>query len=282
MGGSIHGSDNVADKDFFNPCRNDIPTGMSSVQNDAYSDWKPSQYAGRANGSDAVTIHTGDGRTIYAEAGSTINIYEGGNCDRRVGGGRNSYMPDYDNGQRDYSQRRQYSYVPNDNSGMYPAPRYENPQYRPVDATGYEVPYQQQSVGSGVGRFFGNLLSGLAVGAGVGLGERALGGYYRGYGCGYGAAMFAPAMLAPAMLEGGYNNYNSNYNNYAYNGYYSQPPYFGSNYGNSYYPPPMGPVYGYGRHGGGSFIAGALTGAVLTSAINSGNRYQNYGNGYYS
>ncbi|MBU6450347.1 MAG: hypothetical protein KGS72_01115 [Cyanobacteria bacterium REEB67] len=277
MGGSIHGSDNVADKDFFNPCRNDIPTGMSSVQNDAYSDWKPAQHAGRANASDSVTIHTGDGRTIYAEAGSTINIYEGGNCDRRVGGGRNSYMPDYDNGQRDYSQRRQYSYVPNDNSGMYPAPRYENPQYRPVDATGYEVPYQQQSVGSGVGRFFGNLLSGLAVGAGVGLGERALGGYYRGYGGGYGAAM-----LAPAMLEGGYNNYNSNYNNYAYNGYYSQPPYFGSNYGNSYYPPPMGPVYGYGRHGGGSFIAGALTGAVLTSAINSGNRYQNYGNGYYS
>jgi hypothetical protein len=282
MGGSIHGSDNCADKDFFNPSRNDIPTGMSNVQNDAYTDWKPAQQAGRGHHSDAVTIHTGDGRTIYAEAGSTINIYEG-NCDRRVGGGRNSYMPDYDNGQREYAQRRQYSYVPNDDRAMYPAPRYENPQYRPVDARGYEVPYQQRNGGDAVGQFFGNLFKGLAVGAGIGLAGRAFG--HHGYERGWERPMYAPIAYDGGMsnYDPRYNSYDPRYSNYADNSYYRQPTYYDSNYSRNYYPQPM-PMRGFGRHhnNGGNFIAGALTGAVVATALNSGNRYPTYYDDYNS
>jgi hypothetical protein len=282
MGGSNHSGDGVTDVNFFDTNRHDIPTGVSPAQNEVFTDWGrgQQQQQARHNPSDYVTINRGDGQTIYAEAGSTVNIYEGGQ-DRRVGGGRNSYMPDYDNGQRDYAQRRQSSYYRNDDSGMYPHARSENPQYRPVNANGYEVPYRQNNGGDNVGRFFGNVLNGLAMGAGFALGGRAFGGH-RGY------ERYERPYIAPIAYDGGYNNYNgansgSGYNYADNSAYYPQnTSYYNNNYNRAYYPPPI-PAYGYGhgRHNngnGGNFLAAALTGAVVGSAIGSTYRpnYQSY------
>ena len=304
MGNSNHGGDST-DVNFFDAKRNDVPA-YSGAHAEVYRDCPTgSAGAGNQRHDKMVTINETDasGRTntIYAEAGSTININVGGY--ERVGnGGRNGYIANYDQEQQRNMESRQAQYYQPQPGQRMGYDDYQGGGYRTVHGADYRQPYPQyeQHRPNPVGQFFGSLLGGLANGVGFGLGERAFGGHhiYRpyapvnygydnysaqsfnpGYNPGYGAqAWNNPNNYSYQNTDYGYQNQNYAYNNYnqynQYNQYNSGPGNYG--YERPYYGGRSG-YYGHGRGNTGLAIAGgALLGVGLASLANGGN------SGYYS
>src|SRR5262249_18335867 len=125
---------------------------------------------------DYVTIRDGQ-NVIYAQPGSTVNIYEGQGGYRQTGWDqRNGYIPNYDDTYRQLAASRQAQYELQ--TGYRPQPYYTpeyDPRYRNISGGGWEQPGYNRP--NGVAQFFGSFL-----GAMVGVGLHGRGGYYnRGY-----------------------------------------------------------------------------------------------------
>ncbi|MBS1996072.1 MAG: hypothetical protein JSS86_07170 [Cyanobacteria bacterium SZAS LIN-2] len=217
--GKGHSQDS-SDVNFFDTQRNDVQAGPNRFQQDAYVDYQCPQRGDnhRTTGRDGyVTIRDG-ANIIYAEAGSTVIINQGG--DGRMGRGQGSWIPqDYSDTYRQVQESRQAQWV-QENRGRLAQPYYGDDcprQYRPVSGGDYEVEprYRHSSGGDQVGRFFGRLAEGLLTGVAVGAGARLVGGGHM-FGRGFVPGFVTGSVLGPREWGG----YSSGYDSYGGDGYY--------------------------------------------------------------